>query len=85
MKLIGVIVLLGAECVSAADHVPNGTVLYKTPCAKLIFQPVGNPYKAAQEPNTITPPAKAANKRSLCGSKRAVWYVKNGKKKYRCR
>ena len=88
MKPIDVIFLLGAACVSEADHVPHGIVLHKTPCAELIFQPVGNPYKAAQEPNTITtaPPGKAPTKRSsLCGSKRAVWYVKNGTKKYRCR
>lgn len=87
MKPIDVIFLLGAACVSEADHVPHGIVLHKTPCAELVFQPVGNPYKAAQEPNTVTvtPPAKAATKRSICGSKRAVWYTKGKKKRYRCR
>lgn len=87
MKPIDVVFLFGAACMSPADHVPHGIVLHKTPCAELIFQPVGNPYKAAQEPNTITttPPAKAEAKRSICGLKRAVWYRKNGKKKYRCR
>lgn len=87
MKPIDVVFLFGAACVSPADHVPHGIVLHKTPCAEVIYMPIGNPYKLVQEQNIITiPPAKPGSKRSsLCGSKRAVWYAKNGKRKYRCR
>ena len=92
MKPIDVIFLLGAACVSEADHVPHGIVLHKTPCAELIFQPVGNPYKAAQEPNVISvasvasvPKVTVKRRAGVCGAKRQVWYVKNGKKRYRCR
>ena len=86
MKPIDVVFLFGAACVSPADHVPHGIVLHKTPCAEVIYL-IANPYKAAQEQNTITiPPGKSGTKRtSLCGSKRPVWYVKGSKRKYRCR
>lgn len=92
MRLVDIIILTGAACVSPVESVPGGTVAYKTPCAVLIYVPDANPFKAAQEQNAITvaPPPKAkAKKRKvsrLCGAKTAVWYVnKNNKRRYRCR
>lgn len=89
MKPLEVIILFGAACVSPVTPVENGTVVEKVPCAKVIYLDA-NPYKVAQEQNAITvapqqPKAKARKASRLCGAKRPVWYVKKGKKRYRCR
>ena len=84
MTLIDIVLFTGAACISPIDEHPQVTVAYKTPCAEVIYLPVANPFKVAQEQNVITviTPKKTSR---LCGAKTAVWYVKNNKRRYRCR
>lgn len=89
MKPVEVIFFFGASCISPITPVDGGTVVEKVPCAEVVYLPAANPYKITQEQNAITvapqQPPRVKKASRLCGSKRAVWFVKNGKKRYRCR
>lgn len=66
-NVIAIVMLSGASCFSHVGHLDalKMTVATKTPCAVVIREPVGNPFKAAQEPNKVTaakPAAKVAYK-----------------------
>lgn len=84
MMLVGIILLSGAECISPVSIQSKMTVAYQVPCANVVYEHVGNPFKSVQEQNVISvvPPKKASK---LCGAKTAVWYVKNNKRRYRCK
>lgn len=58
-KVLAVIMLSGASCVSPVEtsDVLRVTMASKVPCAIVIRDPITNPFKVAQEPNTITPAA----------------------------
>ena len=82
-------------CVSEKYDVPgkNETVVYK--CVRtghaippMIKDPARVPaaYIPPEKPEVADKPAKQTKKVSrLCGSKTPLWYVKNGKKRYRCK
>lgn len=74
-NVIAIVMLSGASCFSHVGHLDalKMTVATKTPCAVVIREPVGNPFKAAQAPNEVraAPPVKK------------VAAKKNGKKKSR--
>lgn len=59
--ILAIALLTGAGCVSPVEgsDALKVTVVGKTPCAIVIHSPVGNPYKAAQEPNVVTAAAGA--------------------------
>jgi hypothetical protein len=58
-NILAIVILSGASCVSPLDvsDALKVTMASKTPCAVVIREPVANPFKAAQQPNTITPAA----------------------------
>jgi hypothetical protein len=60
-NILAIVILTGASCVSHVGHSEalRVTTASKVPCAVVIRAPVGNPFKAAQQPNTITPAATA--------------------------
>ena len=62
--ILGIVMLTGASCVSPVERsdVLNMTVVGKVPCAVVIRQPVGNPFKAAQEANAPAAVTPAAGK-----------------------
>lgn len=61
-NVIAIVMLSGASCFSHVGHLDalKMTVATKTPCAVVIREPVGNPFKAAQAPNEVSaaPPVK---------------------------
>lgn len=61
-NILAIVILSGASCVSPVEQSDalRLTIAGKTPCAVVVRAPVGNPFKAAQMPNTIT--AAAATK-----------------------
>ena len=79
----------GTACVSPALQGHGFTELQKVPCFEVMWVPSANPFKAAQEANVISvasiPEVTVKRKAGACGTKRQVWYVKSGKKRYRCR
>jgi hypothetical protein len=94
-QVIAIVILAGAACASPLEQQPRATVAHQVPCAIVVREPVGNPFKIAQEPNRIlgagnsvyTPPAKpAAKKTSRCNGGKVIWLKKkkNGKRRYRC-
>ena len=58
-QIIAIVLLSGASCVSHIDQSDalKVTLASKTPCAVVIREPIANPFKAAQQSNTITPAA----------------------------
>ena len=58
-SILAVVILTGASCISPVEQSDalKVTVVGKVPCAVVIRNPVANPYKVAQAPNTITPAA----------------------------
>lgn len=89
-NILAIVILSGASCVSPLDvsDALKVTMASKVPCAVVIRQPTGNPYKAVQEQNEVTaaaapPPVKTAAKKRCNGGK-VVWFKKNGKRRYRC-
>ena len=58
-NILAIVILSGASCISPVENsdVLRMTVVGKVPCAVVIREPVANPFKAAQAPNTITPAA----------------------------
>ena len=58
-NILAIVILSGASCISPVEQSDalKVTVVGKVPCAVVIREPVANPFKAAQEPNTITPVA----------------------------
>lgn len=58
-NILAIVILSGASCISPVEQSDalRLTIAAKTPCAVVIREPVGNPFKAAQAPNTITPAA----------------------------
>lgn len=84
-----VIFYTGTACVSPAVHGPGFTELQKVDCFEVVYVPSANPFKAAQEPNVISvatiPKVTVKRRAGACGAKQQVWFVKNGKKRYRCR
>lgn len=82
----------GTACVSPATYGPGYTELQKVPCFEVVWVPSANPFKVTQEANVISvasvasvPKVTVKRRAGACGSKRQVWYVRNGKKRYRCR
>ena len=55
-NILAIVILSGASCVSPVEQSDalRLTIAGKTPCAVVVRAPVGNPFKAAQMPNTIT-------------------------------
>jgi hypothetical protein len=86
--VIALIILTGAACASPVEQVDRATVAHKVPCAIVIREPVGNPFKLAQQPNAVTvPPMKtAAKKPARCNGGKVIWLKKKitGKRRYRC-
>lgn len=65
-NIIAIVLLSGASCVSHIDQSDalKVTLASKVPCAVVIRQPTGNPYKAAQATNEVSAvKAKAAPKK----------------------
>ena len=89
MRLVDIVLLTGSMCISPVEQKPSETVAYKVPCAVLIYVPDANPFKRVQEANVVNvdsvPGVKKRKTSRLCGAKTAVWYVKNNKRRYRCR
>lgn len=58
-NILAIVILSGASCVSPIEtsDALRVTMASKVPCAVLIREPIANPFKAAQEPNTVTPAA----------------------------
>lgn len=58
-NILGIVILSGASCISPVEQSDalKMTVVKKVPCAVVIRAPIANPFKAAQQPNTITPAA----------------------------
>lgn len=58
-NILAIVILSGASCISPVEQsdVLKVTVVGKVPCAVVIREPVANPFKAAQQSNTITPAA----------------------------
>jgi hypothetical protein len=58
-NILAIVILSGASCISPVENsdVLKMTVVGKVPCAVVIREPVANPFKATQQPNTITPAA----------------------------
>jgi hypothetical protein len=87
--IVAIIFLTGSTCNSPLEQAPGVTVAYQVPCAVVLRGPVGNPFKAAQEPNApaaapVVPPVKTAAKQRCNGGK-VIWLKKkNGKRRYRC-
>lgn len=71
-NILAIVILSGASCISPVEQSDalKLTIARKVPCAVVIREPVANPFKAAQETNTITPAAvtppikKVAKKKS---------------------
>lgn len=61
-NILAIVILSGASCISPVEQSDalRLTIAGKVPCAVVIREPVGNPFKAAQQPNTITPAAATA-------------------------
>lgn len=53
--VVALVILSGAACFSPVEQAPRETVAYQTPCAIVIREQTANPFKIAQQPNTITP------------------------------
>lgn len=95
------VALLVAPCVSQVDHQPRESVAYQCPAPEVQGPPRPplwwfhrQKFAAESEQALAVPPPPKVVKKSqarikkatrLCGSKRPVWYVKAGKKRYRCR
>lgn len=79
----------GTACISPAVQGDGFTELKKVPCFEVMWVPSANPFKVTQEANVISlttiPKVTVKRKTGACGAKRQVWYVKAGKKRYRCR
>jgi hypothetical protein len=73
-------------CFSEAENAPdkNATTIYKCYPPGHALPKDQTRVPAAALPPPVEPP-KPAKKASRCGNKKAVWYIKNGKKRYRCR
>lgn len=85
-QLLGIVFFTGAVCISPVDVVERQTIVHRVPCAEPVRAPLANPFKLAQEQNVVTlPPPSKPTKASRCGAKKTVWFVKNGKRRYRCR
>lgn len=58
-NILAIVILSGASCISPVEQSDalRLTIAGKVPCAVVIREPVANPFKAAQQPNTITPAA----------------------------
>jgi len=73
-NVFAIVMLTGAACSSPLDHAPAMTVAYQVPCAVVLREPVGNPFKVAQAPNEVsaTPPIRkvAAKKKGKKKSRR---------------
>ena len=95
------VALLVAPCVSQVDHQPRESVAYRCPAPEVQGPPRPpfwwfhrQKFAAeAEQALAVAPPPKVVKKsqarvkraKDRCGSKTAVWYVKNGKRRYRCR
>ena len=79
-NILAIVILSGASCVSPVEQSDalRLTIAGKTPCAVVVRAPVGNPFKAAQMPNTNT--AAAAKPKAV---KKAVEKSKRKAKKKR--
>jgi hypothetical protein len=53
-KVIAFVFYTGAHCVSPVESAPQMTIVEQVPCAQPIYATVGNPFKAAQEMNTVS-------------------------------
>ena len=88
-QIIAIVLLAGAACASPLEQQPRATVAHQVPCAIVIREPVGNPFKAVQQRNEVSmPPVKTvARKPARCNGGKVVWLKKkiNGKRRYRCR
>ena len=88
-QLLGIVIMTGAACISPVTEATNTTTVYRVQCAQPIYGPVANPFKAVQETNAIAVPppkkAKKAKKAGRCGAKKTVWFIKNGKRRYKCK
>lgn len=58
-QILAIVILSGASCISPVEQSDalKMTLAGKVPCAVVIREPIANPFKAAQQPNTITPAA----------------------------
>lgn len=94
-QIIAIVLLAGAGCVSPVEQQPRTTVAHQVPCAIVVREPVGNPFKVAQQQTPIlgagsgvpSPSAKpAAKKPARCGGGKVIWLnrKKDGKRRYRC-
>lgn len=52
--LLAIIISTGAACVSPVAYEPGGMTVHQVPCARPIYAPSANPFKAVQEPNAIS-------------------------------
>ena len=61
-NILAIVIFGGATCISPVEQSDalRLTIAGKVPCAVVIREPVANPFKAAQMPNTITPAAAPA-------------------------
>lgn len=86
--IIALVILTGAACSSPVEQQAATTIAHKVPCAIVIREPVGNPFKVAQQPNELTvPPIRTlAKKPARCNGGKVVWLKKKigGKRRYRC-
>lgn len=91
--VIALVILTGAACSSPVEQADRVTVAYQVPCAIVIREPSANPFKVAQQPNSISVPPQIqsqkltrASKPARCGGGKVIWLKKrkDGKRRYRC-
>lgn len=91
--VLALVILSGAACSSPLEQAARTTVAYQVPCAIVVRAPTGNPFKVAQQSNTVTVPPQIqsqkltrAKKPARCGGGKVIWLKKkkDGKRRYRC-
>lgn len=55
--IVAIVILTGASCASPVEQLDRTTVAWQVPCAIVLREQSANPFKAVQQPNTITPAA----------------------------
>lgn len=82
--VVALVILSGAACASPVEQAHRETVAYQTPCAIVIREQTANPFKIAQQPNTITP-ASATPKSTAKAKPKFKYPAKKKKQKRKAR
>lgn len=84
-KIVALVVLTGAACGSPLEEGPGTTTVYRVPCAIVFREQTANPFKIAQQPNTITPASAAAKPAVKSSTKLKSTPKKKNRKKRKAR